>query len=313
MGAVGRSARQPTRDDGRRLKTVGEQSYLGGGHRHGRGDFLERLLRGLLDAMDHAADAEQLAAGPGMLQRLDPRIKTLGLLSLVVTAVFVKSLVALAGLFAFATALALVSRITLRRLAGQVWTGVLLFTGVLAVPAIFLVPGDVVAVVPFLDWTITRQGLRGAAFLIGRAETAATFALLVILTTPWPHVLKALRSLGVPLVLVAILGMTHRYIFVLLESSVQLFEAKRCRVMGPLLGSQRRRMAIASVVVLLEKSLHLSTEVHLAMIARGYRGEVRLLDDFRTRAWDWLALAGLLAVAAVAIGWQWLPFNGDHI
>lgn len=260
--------------------------------------------------MDHAADAEQLAARPGLLQRLDARIKTLGLLSLVVTAVFVKSLMALAGLFAFATALALVSRITVRRLAGQVWISVLWFTGVLAAPAIFLVPGDVVAVVPFLDWTITRQGVRAAAFLIGRAETAATFALLLILTTPWPHVLKALRSLGVPLVLVAILGMTHRYIFVLLESSVQLFEARRSRVMGPLPGPERRRLAIASVAVLFEKSLFLATEVHLAMIARGYRGEVRLLHDFRTRVWDWLALAGFLAVAALAIGWQWLPLNG---
>ena len=286
---------------------MGEQSYVRGGHRHGRGDFLERLLRGLLDVMEHAADAERLAAGPGLLQRLDPRIKTLGLLSLVVAAVIVKSLVALAGLFAFATALALASRITPRRLAGQVWTGVLLFTGVIAVPAIILVPGDAVAVVPLVDWTISRQGLRSAAFLIGRAETAATFALLVILTTPWPRVLKALRSLGVPLVLVAILGMTHRYIFVLLESSVQLFEAKRSRLMGPLPGPERRRMAVASVVVLLEKSLHLATEVHLAMIARGYRGEVRLLDDGRTRAWDWLALAGLLSVAVLAVGWQWLP------
>ncbi len=276
---------------------------------------MERLLRGLLDAMDHTADAEQLAAGPGVLQRLDPRIKTLGLLTLVVTAVFVKSLVALGGLFAFATALALASRMTLRRLAGQVWTGVLLFTGVLAVPAIFLVPGDALVAVPLLDWTITRQGLRGAAFLVGRAETAATFALLVILTTPWPQVLKALRSLGVPLVLVAILGMTHRYIFVLLENSVQLFEAKRSRVMGPLSGPERRRMAIASVVVLLEKSLHLATEIHLAMIARGYRGEVHLLDEFRTRTrtWDWIALASFLAVAAIAIGWQWLPSIGDRI
>lgn len=292
---------------------MGEQSFLRGRHRHGRGDFLEQLLRGLLDAMDHAADAEQLAARPGLLQRLDPRIKTLGLLSLVVTAVFVKSLVALAGLFAFATALALASQITLRRLAGQVWIGVLLFTGVLAAPAIVLVPGDAVALVPLLDWTITRQGLRGAAFLIGRAETAATLAVLLILTTPWPHVLKGLRSLGVPVVLVAILGMTHRYIFVLLDSAVQMFEARRSRIMGPLPGAERQRLAMASVVVLLEKSFHLSSEVHLAMIARGYRGEVRLLDDFRTRAWDWVALAGFLCVAAAAIGWQWLPLASDRL
>jgi cobalt/nickel transport system permease protein len=100
---------------------------------------------------------------------------------------------------------------------------------------------------------------------------------------------------------------------VLLTSAVQMLEAKRSRVMGPMPGPERRRMAMASVAVLLGKALHLATEVHLAMIARGYRGEVRLLDDFRTRAWDWIALAGFLAVAAAAIGWQWLPMNGDRL
>ena len=156
-------------------------------------------------------------------------------------------------------------------------------------------------------WTITWQGLRSAGFLIGRAETATTYALLVILTTPWPRVLKALRCLGLPLVLIVILGMTHRYIFLLLTSAIELFEAQRSRLMAPMSARERRRLAAASAVVLLEKALRLSTEVHLAMIARGYRDEVHLLDDFRTRPADWLALAGAFVLAAAALGLQWLP------
>jgi len=286
---------------------VGEQSFLRGAHRHGRGDFILRLLGGLLAAMEHAADAERFAAHRGLLQSLDPRIKTLGLLSLILTAVFVKSLLALAGLFGCAVALALLSRISLARLARQVWIAVLLFTGVLAAPAVILVPGDVLVRVPLVDWAVTAQGLRSATFLVGRAETAASLALLVILTTPWPHVLKALRSLGVPAVLVVILGMTHRYIFLLLTSAVEMFEAHHSRLMGPMSGRERRRLAAASAGVLLEKALHLSTEVHLAMIARGYRGEVHLLDDFRTRPADWLALTCFLLVAAAALAPQGWP------
>jgi cobalt/nickel transport system permease protein len=285
---------------------MGESSFLRGGHRHRGGNFIERLLRGLLEAMEHAVEAEGLAARAGLLQRLDPRIKTLGLLALIVTAVLVKSLLALAGLFGVAILLALRSQVSLARLAGQVWLGVLLFTGLIAAPALFLVPGEPLAQVPVLDWPITWQGLRSAAFLIGRAETAATYALLVILTTPWPHVLKALRSLGVPVVLVAILGMTHRYIFLLLASAVDLLEAQRSRLVGPLSGRERRRLAAASAAVLLDQTLRLSSEVHLAMIARGYRGEVHLLDDFRIRPSDWLALAGILVLIAAALVPQWL-------
>ena len=145
-------------------------------------DFTERLLRGLLAAMEHAANAERLAARGGLLQRMDPRIKTLASLALILTAVLVKSLLALGGLFGAAIALALFSRVSVARLAGQAWIGVLLFTGVLAAPALFLVPGETLARLPLLDWTISSQGLRSAGFLIGRAETAATYALLVILT-----------------------------------------------------------------------------------------------------------------------------------
>ncbi len=75
-------------------------------------------------------------------------------------------------------------------------------------------------------------------------------------------------------------------------------------MIGPLSPRDRRRLATASAGVLLDKALDMSTEVHLAMISRGYRGEVHLLDDFRTRPIDWMALAGFAGVAAAALWLQ---------
>jgi energy-coupling factor transporter transmembrane protein EcfT len=155
---------------------------------------------------------------------------------------------------------------------------------------------------PLVHWSVTVQGVRSAAFLIGRAETSATFALLLILSTPWSHVLKAMRSLGVPVVVVAILGMTHRYIFLLLHTAAQMFEARRSRIVCPLSGVGQRKMVIATAGVLLGKAFQLSSDVHMAMVSRGYRGEVHLLDDFRTRPRDWLTLL-LAFVLPVAIVW----------
>jgi energy-coupling factor transporter transmembrane protein EcfT len=45
----------------------------------------------------------------------------------------------------------------------------------------------------------------------------------------------------------------------------------------------------------------MSGEVYLAMQARGFRGEVYLLDDFRMRPLDWFALGAFATVAAVSI------------
>ncbi len=281
---------------------MAEQSFVSG-HSHG-GNFLDRLAGGLLHAMDHALDADDVARRDGFLQKLDPRIKLTGLLTLIVVAIAVKSLLVLGGLFLIAVAFALASQIPISRLAKQVWIGVLAFTGLIALPAIFLVPGDVLVRVPLLSWPITLQGLRSAAFLTGRAETAATFSLLLILTTSWPHILKALRICRVPTILIVILGMTHRYIFIFLQTAIQMSESRRSRMIGTLPPRDRRQVATATAGVLLGKALHLSTEVHLAMISRGYRGEVHLMDDFRTKPIDWIALAGFATVAALAMWLQ---------
>jgi cobalt ECF transporter T component CbiQ len=278
---------------------MGEQSFVGRHPHHG--GVVDRLAGGLAQAIRHARDAEDLSRRDGLLQGLDPRAKLGGLMALILAAVWVKSLAVLGGLFLVAIVLASASQVTPARLAKQVWIGVLAFTGLIALPALVIVPGDILARVPLFGWPVTLQGLRSAAFLVGRAESAATFALLLILTTPWPHVLKALRLFRVPTVAIVILGMTHRYIFIFLESAAEMFEAWRSRSVGALAPRDRRRIATASAGVLLGRAFALGTDVHLAMLARGYRGEVRLLDDFRMRARDWAALAGLWAIAGAAL------------
>ena len=204
--------------------------------------------------------------------------------------------------FALALTLALLSHVPLRLLAQRIWMAVLLFTGVIALPAIFVTPGDVVYRLPLLGWGITAQGLAGAAYLITRVETSATFALLLVLCTPWAHVLKALRAVGMPVVFVVILGMTYRYIFLMLQIATDMFESRRSRLIGKLDGAESRRLAGASVGVLLSKSMQLSDDVYMAMVSRGYRGEVYTLDEFQMQPHDWLAL-GLAATIAVLAFW----------
>ena len=153
---------------------------------------------------------------------------------------------------------------------------------------------------PLLNWPVTQQGALTAVRLIARAETAAMLALLLVLSTPWTHVLKSLRALRAPVIFVVILGMTHRYIFLLLHMARDCFEARRCRLVGKLAGAHQRRLAAASAGVLLAKSLQVSEEVFAAMRARGFHGEVFLLDDFRMTRRDWFALAAFVVVATLA-------------
>jgi len=80
-----------------------------------------------------------------------------------------------------------------------------------------------------------------------------------------------------------------------------MFESRECRLVGVLEASDRRRLAAASAGVLLGKTLQFSGEVHTAMQARGFRGEIRLLDEGKMGLSDWVRGAAFLGIAAFAV------------
>jgi energy-coupling factor transporter transmembrane protein EcfT len=80
-----------------------------------------------------------------------------------------------------------------------------------------------------------------------------------------------------------------------------MFEAREARLIGILEPVDRRRLAASSAGLLLAKSIQLSGDVHLAMQARGFRGDVHLLDNPTMDSKDWLGLATFAGVASVAV------------
>jgi cobalt/nickel transport system permease protein len=262
-----------------------------------------KTLRGLTVALQHTLAAESSARADGLLQALDPRVKLVGLLALVLSAALSRKLGVLAAIFALALVLALASRLNLLSFARRVWLAAFAFTFMIAGPALFLTPGQALYRLP-LGVAITAQGLRSATLLIARVETAVTLSALLVLTTPWMHLLKSLRALHIPVEVVMLLAMTHRYVVLLAETANQMFESRQSRMVGHLRADEQRRMMVNSGGVLLSKTLAMGDQVHWAMLSRGFRGDVQLIDQFRLRSWDYLALCGFAgaALATAAAG-----------
>ncbi len=271
---------------------------MSGSHRPGS-SFIQRTIDTLYEATSRVMYADTLARQAGLLQGLDPRVKLAGMLALILAAALSAKLWVIGAILAMAVLLGLLSGLPFS-LVGPVWISALTFTGAIAIPALFLTPGDSLYSVPMVDWNITRQGVTTASYLILRVEASATIALLLVFTTPWTHVLKALRILRVPIVLVVILGMTFRYILLLLETAHEMFESRKSRTVGRLSASDQRRLAVSSGGVLITKAFQLSGEVFLAMQARGFRGEVYVLDEFRMSTRDWAALTVFATLAGGA-------------
>ncbi|MBP7587284.1 MAG: cobalt ECF transporter T component CbiQ [Thermoanaerobaculia bacterium] len=264
---------------------------------------IERTLEELLRVAERSLHAEETARRGGLLQSLDARAKWVGYAGFVVAAGLARNFVVLAALFFGAVVVGLLSRLRLRELALRAWLPALLFTALVGGPALFLVPGVPIAPIPGLPPTlgISGAGVRSVGFLLLRVETIATFTLLLVLATPWARLLAALRALRVPATVVVILGMTYRFLFLLLASAHDLFLARRSRTVGKLPPAEARKLFARTTGVLLSKTMATSQQVYLAMVSRGFTGDARLLEPLAMRRRDGVAVAASLGLSAIAI------------
>ncbi len=262
-------------------------------------DFLGKNIAGFAGTLESVIAAEGLCRVQGLLQCLDPRAKLITTLLFIVTVGLARSLPILGIMLVLVFALSFLSKIP----PGFFLRRVLLFvpfTAVIAIPALFITPGE-----PLISLAnrviVTEQGARTAGLLILRVTDSVSLGMLLILTTPWNNVLAALRWLRVPALVVDILGMTYRYIFVLLHTTNSMFLARRSRLIAASSGAENRRWLGHALATTMHKSQHLSEEVYLAMLSRGYQGEVRILNEETFKLHDFLWVAFAIATSSILL------------
>ncbi|RDV84741.1 cobalt ECF transporter T component CbiQ [Ammonifex thiophilus] len=276
--------------------------------------FVEKNLKEIHRVFADELFATAMARQPGLYQSLDPRTKVVATVAFIGVVGLAHHLTTLVLLNLLTLAVAFLSRLPLKLYLARVWLFIPLFTGVMAFPAIFnwITPGDpVCTLIPEVSFhlgnyhfqaplTITVQGLQGAATIVLRAADSVSWVILLTLTTSWPRLLKALRVFRVPQLFILILEMTLRYIFLLLQLSVETFEAYRFRLVGPPPAKEKRRFLASLIGNVLVRTQALSEEVYQAMQARGYTGEPRSLIPYHFGRADLVfSLTSLALVAAL--------------
>lgn len=257
-------------------------------------------MHGISETLERALFAEEISSRPGLFQSLDPRVKIVSALALLVSVSLSHSLLVIAGIYLLALIFGLASAIPAGFFIKRVWLALPFFTGMIILPALFITPGPALLQLP-LGLVITRTGAITSLFLLLRVSTSVSLTLLLILTTPWNMVLSALTVLRVPDEFILILGMTYRYIYLLLHTANDMFLSRKSRMVGRLDGAEDRRMMAAISGTLLSKSLNMSSEVYLAMQSRGFRGRMVALKPFKMQVRDWLWLVIFFALASLAV------------
>ena len=263
---------------------------------------LARSLREISERLEQSLVAEEISRRSGWLQSLDARVKLVTLLALILAVSLTHSLAVLAGLYLLTLVLAWASAIGVVYFIKRVWLALLFFTGIVALPALFLTPGAPLWRLP-LGLVVTRTGAVTVLFLLLRVGASVSLALLLVLTTPWAALLRALTVLRVPDVVVLVLGMTYRYIYVLLRLTNDMFLSRQSRVLGRLSTRQERSIEAAIAGTLLARSLHMSGEVYLAMQSRGFRGYAHTLrpGKITMRDYVWVLTVALVFLATILV------------
>jgi cobalt/nickel transport system permease protein len=262
--------------------------------------FLTRNISSFTRTLEAALLTENLCLIPGLLQSLDARVKVVTFLLFIILIGLAHTVWILTAMLVLILALTLLSRLPTGYFLKRVIVFIPVFTALIAIPALFITPGE-----PLINLAgkvmITEQGARTAGLLVLRVTDSLSFGVLLILTTPWNGFLAALRWLRLPSLLVDILGMTYRYVFVLLHTTNSMFLARRSRTLGGFSGTDNRRWLTRILATILTKSQHLSEEVYMAMLARGYQGEIYTLNRLIMRPRDYIWVIFSLALAAVLL------------
>jgi cobalt/nickel transport system permease protein len=233
--------------------------------------------------------SEHYARQDGLLQKLDPRVKLMAALLLLLITGLSRSLWLLAGLWLISLLLIILSNLPVLTLEKRIWGIIPLITLLAAIPGMFNIvnPGTPLLMIHVSaqapTWLgmelpdsifLSRQGVLAAAFLFLRVGLSLSFGILLAVTTPAADLFRSLRFIRVPAIFVMVIEMTYRYLSLLLNISIEMYEARSMRTVGMLPLKRQRAQFGSSLAVLFARSMALSEEIYQAMAARGYTGKI---------------------------------------
>ncbi|QEY32216.1 cobalt ECF transporter T component CbiQ [Synechococcus sp. RSCCF101] len=129
---------------------------------------------------------------------------------------------------------------------------------------------------------ISRQGLDQAALVLPRAMALSSALLLVLLTVPMVEITRVLGRCGCPELLTELMGLMHRFVFVLADTAAVMITAQQSRLGYSSWRSSMRSLSVL-VAQLLQRSLQSYRQLVLGLTARGYTGTIRLWHRRRYR------------------------------
>lgn len=285
-----------------------------GGRGRSTSSFLDKGIAGFSDFIRTTFVHWDLASRNGLLQRRDPRVKLVFTASVLIATSLGPSLTPQLAFMGLLLLLVLCSRLDFTGFYRRIVLLTFVFGVLLALPsALNLFSGGEV-VLPLLKLPksydfltyhvpetvgLTREGITGVLLLSARVMNSLTATFLLLATTPFHEVIRALKIFRVPDTALLLLTLTYKYLFIFGTIGKEMYVAKKSRVVGTLSGAHGRAWLAGRIALLFRKSQLRAEEVYKAMVARGFSGTFTLKAGKRMSTQDWLFGAGLCGIVAI--------------
>ena len=185
-----------------------------------------------------------------------------------------------------------------------------------ALPLLFTVPGKSLLSFSIGAWdlSLSQPGLERFLSIALKSWISVQAAILLASTTPFPDLLLAMRAIKIPRLLVSVFGLMWRYLFVLVDEALRLMRARTARsgqsnLPGLKTGGKliwRAKVTGGMAGSLFLRGIERSDRIYMAMLARGYDGEVRISSTPKVNRLDWVALVGGVILLGLFLGFGFI-------
>jgi len=279
--------------------------------------FIEKGIHHLADVIRSGYIQWDTASMGGFFQKIDARIKVLFLLLYVIIVSLKKEIMPELILGGFVFILALISRLNIFSFYKRVLFLTFFFGFLIALPSAFnvITQGEILFPVinfskEYLFWIyripqqigITREGLNVVAMLTLRVLNSLSLAFLVLHTTPFPDIIKALKVMRVPDSFLMIITLSYKYIFIFAKTVEDMHLAKKGRLASRVSAAAARNWAAGRIGFIFRKTRLRCEEIFKAMLSKGFSQDIKFYEARKLNSLD-LFSGGILLLTGVFFIW----------
>jgi cobalt/nickel transport system permease protein len=234
---------------------------------------LKTSLRDLVGSAESLVYVEDLSGKKGLLQSINPLVKLVVTVLMIVGSLFVSQVTYMLLACAIPLFLALTSRIPFKDFLTRT-AFIPVFAAIIALPILFITAGTPILSgnLSVISVSITMEGLQKFLLFTVRVWFCVASLSLLIMSTGFNSFLKLLSTIHVPSIVIQLFSLTYRYLFVSIHEIQSILIGKEARtyINKKRISFQALKHSGSLLASIFIRTFERSERVYMAMKARGF-------------------------------------------